>query len=148
MNGNRVPVEHVADQRADAAVADNDDARRLALRRDLRRLRRRPRLAAREPMRAPSFARPGIDEHRDRDRADERGRQRAIDEASGERGADHHEAELAAGPEQEATFRRAARDGRRKARPSPNSDQTPSTATSAAGETKDEAGPREDEAPD
>ena len=55
----RVPIEHVADQRADAAVADNDDAGRLAVRRDLRRLRvAAPRGA--EPMRAPSLARPGI----------------------------------------------------------------------------------------
>ena len=62
-----------------------------------------------EPMRAPSFARPGITSIDIATALMSVVASDAIDEASRQRGADHDEAELAARPEQEGRFRGGAR---------------------------------------
>ena len=93
MNG-IVAIQHVADQPPDAAVADDDDAGLLAFRRGLRR-RFVPGRSRRQTDAAPSFASPGIASIDSAITADQRRRERAIDEASRQGGADHHEAELA-----------------------------------------------------
>ena len=137
-----MPIEHVADQRANAAIANDDDAGQFAVRRDFRRPRIGRTTRARANARA-DLRQARDDEHRYRDRADERRRQRAVDEASRQRGADHHEAELTAGPEQER--RLGGRAGREtKARPSPNSVRA-FDRDQRRGEPKNEAGPRENE---
>ena len=137
-----MPVEHVADQRADAAVADDDDAGLLAVRRDFGRSFLALSGLSRCALRA--WRAPGITEHRYRHRADQRRRKRAIDEAARERNADHHKAELAARPEQERHFGSDARDGRRNPRPSAKSVR-PFIAISAATRPMNEARPRDDE---
>ena len=139
----RVPVEHVANQRANAAVADNDDAGRLAVRRDLRAPSRRRAPRGAEPMRAPSFARPGIT---------------SIDIATALMSVVASVRSMRPpasaapiitkpnsppGPSR-SDVSAAARGGRRNARPSPNSVRR-LHRHQRRGETKNEAGPRGDE---
>ena len=81
--------------------------------------------------------------HRYRDRADERRRQRAIDEPSRQRGADHHEAEFAAGPEQEGRLGGGA--GRKTKRPPEPEQRQSLRGDQRRGETKNEPGSRDDE---
>ncbi len=99
-----VDVEHVADQRADPAVADDDDAALVAFGRRLLRRRVGARARAGVDQRAELCERRN-GEHRDRDGADQRHRQGAVDQSAGEGRADHHEAEFAPRSEQQRHFR-------------------------------------------
>ena len=88
-----------------------------------------------EPTRAPTFASPGIASIDIATALMSVVASDAIDKASSQRGADHHEAEFAARTEQERRLRRRARR-QPKGPPEPEQRQSPSPPISAAASPK------------
>ena len=123
MIADAVRLEHFADQRPDPPVADDDDAAGVVLgRRDqgfgIELARAPPR------QRRAEAAERRNRHHRQRDGDEQDRRVGAVDDAAGDRGADHDEGEFAAGAEQQRRFagdaaRRAeqARRGRTRSAP-------------------------------
>ena len=116
--------QHVADQRADAAIADDDDAVAVVLRRRLQRFGRkawRPRAGRREirPASASAGVASMVRVTATRTVCPALG----LDEIAGDRRADHHEGEFAARAEQQRRPRAPTRAGKPKARPSSSSGQ-------------------------